>query len=156
MGDFVGWKLLMTCQEIGLVSQTSELTNFVSYSNNFQKLFIEQCIKQELRKVLSKNAFLSFIFSVVGVCNAIPIPFSFKMPQPVVISVWAACKGTTKYNVFQCLFVVPLSCSARNNNNNKNLSSSVRGCHFHLLVKHQQQQQQQHMSSNNGCKKPDI
>jgi len=61
-----------------------------------------------------------------------------------------------KYNVFQYLFVVLLSCSARNNNN-KNLSSNVRRCHFQLLVKQQQQQQQQqqHMSSN-GCKKPDI
>jgi len=77
---------------------------------------------------------------------------SLQSPLPVVISVWAAFKGTTKYNVFQCL----CSCSARNNNNNKNLSSNVR-CHFQLLVKQQQQQQQQQQQrSSNGCKKPDI
>jgi len=82
-----------------------------------------------------------------------------KCPVPVVV-IWAvrtAFKDTAKiYNVFQCLFVVLLSCSARKNNN-KNLSSNVRRCHFQLLVKQQQRQrqQQQHMSSN-GCKKPDI
>jgi len=82
--------------------------------------------------------------------------YSLQRPVPVVISVPAAFKGTTKYNVFQCLFVVPLSCSTRNNNNNKNLSSNVRRCHFQLLVKQQQQQQQQQHMSSNGCKKPDI
>jgi len=55
--------------------QTSELTNFVSYSNNFRKLFIQQCIKKNREKSFPKMLSYPFMFSVVGVCNAIPIPF---------------------------------------------------------------------------------
>jgi len=72
-----------------------------------------------------------------------------KCPVPVVV-IWAvrtAFKDTAKiYNVFQCLFVVLLSCSARKNNN-KNLSSNVRRCHFQLLVNNNNDND----NNNNTC-----